>query len=284
MKIIVAFIPVLHAGYLQFLRTYANSADTLLFLGEEFVKDSYLRKEIRMLADGDLQRLLSVLGLFPNVGVCNTALLAMLNTKKSDIVMPDEDITREVAKQYLSDCHITFDSVFLRWHRENYRTAQEVNPDEILCLDTLDTSHVIRKAKQLADQVRERSSDWWRQVGAVLIRNGEIVFAFSNRHMPSAHTPYVHGDPRNCAHQGVDIEIASALHAERMLIAEAARLGIKTDGCDVLVTTFPCPTCAKLILQAGIRNLYFFEGYGVLDAEWILRSKVRIIKIVIKSP
>lgn len=279
MKTIIAFIPVLHAGYLAFLRKHAEKAERLLILGKKFVKNSYLRKEIRMLPDDDLVLFLETLNLFRRIDVCTPDLLKELSAEKAAVVMPDEDISREVAKKYLSDCVVIFDSVFLRWHRDNYRTEKAVRSDEIVRLAELDRSHVLWRASQLANEVKGKSSDWWRRIGAVLIRNDEIIFAFPNRHLPSDHTPYVHGDPRNCAHQGVDVELASSLHAERLVIAEAARWGIRTDGCDLLVTTFPCRTCAALILKAGIQNLYFFEGYSVLDAESILRPKVKIIKL-----
>jgi dCMP deaminase len=41
-------------------------------------------------------------------------------------------------------------------------------------------------------------------------------------------------------------------HAEANIIAFAAREGIRTKGCSLYTTHFPCSDCAKLIVQAGI--------------------------------
>lgn len=44
-----------------------------------------------------------------------------------------------------------------------------------------------------------------------------------------------------------------ASHAEANLIAFAAREGIKTEGCSVFVTHHPCASCARTLIQAGVR-------------------------------
>lgn len=47
------------------------------------------------------------------------------------------------------------------------------------------------------------------------------------------------------------------VHAEANAIANAARSGVSTDGCSMLVTELhPCNECAKLIIQAGIKTVY----------------------------
>lgn len=51
-----------------------------------------------------------------------------------------------------------------------------------------------------------------------------------------------------------------ASHAEANLIAFAAREGISTKGCTVYVTHMPCSSCAKALIQAGIRCVVFGPG------------------------
>lgn len=42
-------------------------------------------------------------------------------------------------------------------------------------------------------------------------------------------------------------------HAEENCVAQAARIGVSLRGCTLLVTSlFPCATCSRLIIQAGI--------------------------------
>lgn len=54
-----------------------------------------------------------------------------------------------------------------------------------------------------------------------------------------------------------------ASHAEQNVIAFAARRGIRTAGCRLYVTHFPCPSCARSIIQAGIHCVTFGSGKWV---------------------
>ena len=51
-----------------------------------------------------------------------------------------------------------------------------------------------------------------------------------------------------------------ASHAEANLIAFAAREGIRTSGCTVYVTHFPCSACARTLIQAGITHVHVGDG------------------------
>lgn len=45
-------------------------------------------------------------------------------------------------------------------------------------------------------------------------------------------------------------------HAEMNVVAQAARTGVSVDGCTLLLTAlFPCATCTKILIQAGIRQI-----------------------------
>lgn len=58
-----------------------------------------------------------------------------------------------------------------------------------------------------------------------------------------------------------------ASHAEANLIAFAAREGIRTKDCTVYVTHCPCASCARTLIQAGIRNIFFGDGKTSMPAE-----------------
>lgn len=45
-------------------------------------------------------------------------------------------------------------------------------------------------------------------------------------------------------------------HAEVNAVANAARIGVPTDGCVAIVTLFPCKECAKILIQSGISHIY----------------------------
>ncbi len=56
-------------------------------------------------------------------------------------------------------------------------------------------------------------------------------------------------------------EYGRVVHAEMEALLMCARNGVKTVGCDMFVTTFPCHNCAKHIIDAGIRHVYYIEPY-----------------------
>ena len=58
-----------------------------------------------------------------------------------------------------------------------------------------------------------------------------------------------------------------ASHAEMNLIAHAARHGISLDRATVYVTHHPCSTCARLLIQAGIRAVVVGGGTTSMPAD-----------------
>lgn len=60
-------------------------------------------------------------------------------------------------------------------------------------------------------------------------------------------------------------------HAERNAIYNAARLGMKTENCDIYVTLAPCHDCARAIIQAGIKNVMvptqFCSPFSILSIQ-----------------
>jgi dCMP deaminase len=57
-----------------------------------------------------------------------------------------------------------------------------------------------------------------------------------------------------------------ASHAEANLIAFAAREGIRTKGCTVYVTHYPCSACARTLIQAGITGIVVGTGTTSMPA------------------
>ena len=49
-------------------------------------------------------------------------------------------------------------------------------------------------------------------------------------------------------------------HAEENLVATAARAGRSLSGARVFVTHYPCATCARLLIQAGVSELFVGDG------------------------
>lgn len=66
-----------------------------------------------------------------------------------------------------------------------------------------------------------------------------------------------------------------ASHAEANLIAFAAREGIRTAGCAVFVTHYPCAACARSLIQAGVRHIFFGPGTTAMpEAEFAAAAEM----------
>jgi deoxycytidylate deaminase len=58
------------------------------------------------------------------------------------------------------------------------------------------------------------------------------------------------------------VEFGRAVHAELAAIVDAARRGVSVKGGTLYTTTFPCHTCARHIVAAGIEEVVYVEPYA----------------------
>lgn len=265
-KIVVSYVPVLHEGYKRFFDKYKGSK--LLLLGDD-LKQKFvpIAKDLRALPVGLIKKSIEAWEIFSVVEIIQVKDLANLSSEKG-LVMPDEDIMRELKQEYLPSTDVVFDSIFLRWDKHKSMEKKPVEADQTVSSDDAD-NEIINSLRKEAG----KSSDWWRNIGAAVVKEGKVILIGHNHHVPSEQMPYVDGDPRSDFHKGVNLELSTSIHAEAGLIAEAAQKGISLEGASLYATTFPCPPCAKLIAYSGIKKIYYADGYGVLDGERILKSR-----------
>lgn len=116
---------------------------------------------------------------------------------------------------------------------------------------------------QLAHLVASRSTCLSRSVGAVIVRDNHIIATGYN------------GAPRGVSHcldtgcirrehdipSGERLDICKAVHAEQNAIIEAAYNGVSTKGASIYVTVTPCFTCAKMLVNAGIKEIIIDGDY-----------------------
>lgn len=185
------------------------------------------------------------------------------------LVVPDEELLRALVSQYRLDVGrtVVVERTFLRWDRSWSQAQRPAAYQGRVTADELARSHMAAACGQA-----QHSSDWWRQVGAVAVRDGVVLGVAHNEHRPTEYSPYLHGDPRNDFHRGVHIELSTAIHAEAAIVARAARDGRSLAGADLYVSTFPCPACARLIAESGIRRCFFAGPYAMLDGDTVLRA------------
>lgn len=115
----------------------------------------------------------------------------------------------------------------------------------------------------LAKLVASRTNCMKRAVGCVITRDDRVVSTGYNG------TPY--GMPNcldgGCARcnsygpSGQGLEECYCIHAEANAVIEAGRK--KTIGATAYVTTIPCLSCAKLLVQSGIIKIVFDQDYDM---------------------
>jgi len=273
-KQVLLYLPVLHAGYEDFLTRHGDAAE-ILVLGRGFRQDyPSLAKDIRALPPERAAGYLRLVVPQATVTVIEPPDLPGALTG-DEIVMPDEEITRDLARQLDlgGGRAVVFDRTFLRWDREWAAARAPVSFD-----GEITVAQLPRELIGAAEAAAQRSSDWWRQVGAVAARDGQLIGCAWNQHRPTEYAPYLNGDPRDGFARGVRADLSTAIHAEAAVVAQAARDGRSLRGADLYTTTFPCPACARLVAEAGFGRCYFAGRYSVLDGEQVLRAAgVRLI-------
>ena len=81
------------------------------------------------------------------------------------------------------------------------------------------------------------------------------------RGLPSC---YKEGCARCNSNESKSLDMCLCLHAEESAIIE---VGInRTKGCHLYTTLYPCFSCAKVIKQAGITKIFYFEDYDKVDS------------------
>lgn len=118
----------------------------------------------------------------------------------------------------------------------------------------------------IAVQVSLRSTCTRRKVGALIVKDNNIISTGYNG-APKG-LPNCSDNPNRCYRSkhnipsGEKLELCYAQHAEVNALMSSAKAGADLTGASIYVTTFPCSSCAKAIIQAGIKHVYFIDNYS----------------------
>lgn len=116
--------------------------------------------------------------------------------------------------------------------------------------------------KEVLTSFEKKSTCIRLQVAAILIKDGRIISTGWNG-SPS-------GIKHCCDHfhnksytlqEHRDFSDLYEIHAEQNCIAVAAKNGISTNGAEMYISYSPCLSCAKLIMGAGIKKVYYRIEY-----------------------
>ena len=119
------------------------------------------------------------------------------------------------------------------------------------------------------------------QVGAVVVKD-DTVISYGYNGMPA-------GWDNNCEevieqHEDGGQVLKTkpeVLHAESNAIAKLARSNDSGLDADLFVTHSPCLECAKLILQSGIRRVYYGASYRSSDGiDFLAKSGILVEQIL----
>ena len=111
--------------------------------------------------------------------------------------------------------------------------------------------------------VARRTTCLRRAVGAILVKEKRILATGYN----GAPAGLRHCEEVGCLREDSSIpsgtrhELCRGLHAEQNVIIQAAYHGLAINGATLYCTTKPCVICSKMLINAGIRQIYNSEGY-----------------------
>lgn len=116
----------------------------------------------------------------------------------------------------------------------------------------------------LAKLAATRSTCLAFPVGAVIVKDKQVLATgYNGPPSGSAHCVtqgFCYPDLSRC--DASKVLPSRAVHAEANAIAQAAKHGIGTDGATIYVTLEPCLSCLKLIMSAGIREIYYETSFN----------------------
>ena len=107
----------------------------------------------------------------------------------------------------------------------------------------------------IAKEIASRSTCNRKHVGSLIVRDKTILSTGYNgsiRGMP-------HCD--DAGHMMENDHCVATIHAESNAVLQAAKNGVMIDGSEIYITASPCWPCFKMLVNAGIKKIYYGEFY-----------------------
>lgn len=104
----------------------------------------------------------------------------------------------------------------------------------------------------IAEIVSQRSIDPHTKVGAVLVKDGCVIGIGYNG---TARQSTIEFDWNS------QDKYDYVIHAEMNAVSNASRVGISCKDADIYVTHSPCHLCINILIQHGIKRIFFKEKY-----------------------
>ena len=134
----------------------------------------------------------------------------------------------------------------------------------------------------ITELVAKRSTCTRRAVGAILVKDKRILATGYN----GAPTGVPHCAETGCLREKLNVpsgerhELCRGVHAEQNAIVQAAHHGVSIKGAILFCTNLPCSICAKMLINAGVRTIYYKSGYADdISKEMLRDAKVDVIQL-----
>lgn len=135
----------------------------------------------------------------------------------------------------------------------------------------------------ITHQVAERSTCNRAKVGAVIVRDKNILATGYN----GAPAGMPHCTDVGCLiyesktpNGDIEENCFRTIHAEMNAIAQAAKNGSTIKDASIYITHTPCIHCLKVLVNTGIKNIYYEVPYKLHTLEEILRTtRVQLEKV-----
>ncbi|MBN1850900.1 MAG: cytidine/deoxycytidylate deaminase family protein [Deltaproteobacteria bacterium] len=139
----------------------------------------------------------------------------------------------------------------------------------------------------ITELVAKRATCLRRRVGAILVKDKRILATGYN----GAPAGLSHCETVGCLRENSAIpsgerhELCRGLHAEQNAIIQAANHGISIKDSILYCTNKPCVICTKMIINAGIKKIYFQEGYDdPLADQMLAEAGLEIVRFHYEMP
>lgn len=131
----------------------------------------------------------------------------------------------------------------------------------------------------IAHVVASRSNCSRRQVAAVIVKDQRIISTGYNGTPRGVKNCNEGGCPRCANHDtpsGHNLSECLCSHAEENSITQAAYHGIAVKDATLYTTFSPCLMCAKMIINAGIREVVYDKHYSIDDISTALLKEAGV--------
>jgi dCMP deaminase len=140
----------------------------------------------------------------------------------------------------------------------------------------------------VAHLISRRATCTRGHIGAVIVRDHNILSTGYN----GAPSGLPHCNETNCrifrsTHPDGTVEenCVNTIHAEINAIAQAAKHGVSIRDADIYITASPCLHCLKVLINVGIRTIYYEKPYKIEHISELLRlSGVRLVQVCSETP